>query len=373
MARPTRLRDKWRIRWIDENGKRRSEVYGSYEDAEFKLKQHEVEVQQVKRGLRPPTGPDRSFEDLAAYWLRVKAPAKRSARDDESIIRTHLRPFFGGLRLAEITAAMANEFKISKAHLSNKTVNNHLTLLIAMLNAARHDLTWLTEVPRIKKHRFIKFEKDFRYLKTKEEIARFLRAARAQGEMIFMLNATAVYTGMRAGELAGLHWDDVDLDRRLITVQRSYEGPTKSGDVRHVPVLEPLFPLLRKWRLRHPGRLVFTNESGRMIGQSGRPFQEVLHRVLEAAEFPLIEYKGKKDQRYVTFHGLRHTFASHWVMAGGTLFKLQKILGHKSIETTMRYAHLAPDAFAEDYELLGKDVQLGGDVRQLVEHQQPAS
>ena len=56
-----------------------------------------------------------------------------------------------------------------------------------------------------------------------------------------------------------------------------------------------------------------------------------------------------KERSYITFHGLRHTFASHWVMEGGDIFKLQKILGHQSIELTMRYAHLKPDAFTGDY------------------------
>lgn len=121
---------------------------------------------------------------------------------------------------------------------------------------------------------------------------------------------------MRAGELAGLRWDDVDLDRRLITVQRSFDGPTKAGYVRYVPVLDPLLPLLRSWRLRHPGRLVFTNRDGNMLRESGRIFQEVLHRVLSKADLePWTDDKGRR-RHYVTFHGLRH-YAESGIMPIG--------------------------------------------------------
>jgi integrase len=158
---------------------------------------------------------------------------------------------------------------------------------------------------------------------------------------------------MRAGELAALEWSDIDLDRRLIAVQRSFEGPTKSDRVRHVPILDPLLPLLRQWRLRHPGRLVFTTMAGTMFAPSARIFQEVLHRVLKAAGLPNVQRNGT-ERPYVRFHDLRHTFASHWVARGGDLFKLQKILGHQSVQMTMRYAHLAPDAFKDDYGRLSQ-------------------
>jgi integrase len=177
--------------------------------------------------------------------------------------------------------------------------------------------------------------------------------ARDEGEDVFTLYATAIYTGMREGELGGLRWEDVNFERRIITVQRSFEGPTKAGDVRYVPIMDPLLPVLRDWRLRCPGTLVFPNEAGRMHQKSARIFQEILHRVLERAQFPTIERKGK-SARYIVFHSLRHTFASHWVMAGGDLFRLQKVLGHKSITMTQRYAHLSPDVFAADYARLGK-------------------
>ncbi len=65
----------------------------------------------------------------------------------------------------------------------------------------------------------------------------------------------------------------------------------------------------------------------------------------------MIQRDGK-ERRYIRSHDLRHTFASHWVMKGGDLFKLQKILGHKTVQMTMRYAHLAPHAFAEDFKRL---------------------
>jgi integrase len=169
---------------------------------------------------------------------------------------------------------------------------------------------------------------------------------------VFDLYATAIYTGMRAGELAGLHWEDVSFERRLITVQRSFDGPTKADDVRYLPILDPLLPVLRERRLRQAGRLVFTNEDGRMLQPSARVYQEVLQRVLDAAGFEKVPRRGKL-RHAIVFHDMRHTYASHWVANGGDLFKLQKILGHKSVQMTMRYAHLVPDAFAADHARLG--------------------
>ncbi len=79
--------------------------------------------------------------------------------------------------------------------------------------------------------------------------------------------------------------------------------------------------------------------------------------MLERAGFPTFEERGRA-RRFITFHGLWHTFASHWVMSGGNMFKLQRILGHKSAVTT-RYSHLAPDAFAENYRGLAGDPDAG--------------
>ena len=256
----------------------------------------------------------------------------------------------------------------NKRRYSPKTLRNILTLLIANLNAAKNDLGWIPEVPKIKKPKCPK--SDFAYLRTKEETARFLAAARAEGESVYerytkrrrketwegreweqhdwsdflyVFYTTAVCTGMRAGELAGLEWGDIDFDRRLITVQRSFTGPTKGGEVRYVPILNDLLPILRSWRLRihRVSQVVFPNERGRMHGESARIFQETFHRVLDRGEFPG-RWIDKKLHRYIRFHDLRHTFASHWMMDDGDIFKLQKILGHKSIQMTMRYAHLAP-------------------------------
>lgn len=349
MAKPTRHRNKWRIRWTDHTDKRRSAVFDDHKTAKAELARREAEVEEINRGLRaPPMSREHSFDELCDYWLENRAARKRSRKDDESIIRRHLRPSFRGVPVADIGLDRVDAFVRSRSQLSPKTTSNILTLLISMLNVA-FDLDWLSRVPRIRKPSVPTFGQDFRYLRSDEEIRRFLRAAEGEGPHVFALYASAVYTGMRAGELAGLRREDVALECRLITVQRSYSGPTKTGDVRHVPILDPLVPILRRWCLRTAGELMFPNQRGTMHGRSARIFQEVLKRVLAAGRFPTVCRRGKQ-RGYITFHDLRHTFASHWMMRGGDLFKLQKILGHKSVEMTLRYAHLAPTAFAEDYD-----------------------
>jgi integrase len=98
----------------------------------------------------------------------------------------------------------------ARSDLNAKTVANHLTLLIAMLNMACHELKWITVVPRIKKPRIRRGGEDYRYLRTVGEIDRFLAAAAAESAQTHALYAVAVFTGMRAGEIAGLRWEDVD-------------------------------------------------------------------------------------------------------------------------------------------------------------------
>lgn len=350
--RPFRFRGRFAIRFTDEAGRRVRRTFDSRADAALALAQEKARVEEVKRGLRSPAPPDKSFGEICDYWLESRAPQKRSRIHDESIIRRHLRPALGDVRLRDLGVAQVDRFVAERAHLDRKTIANHLTLLVSMLNVAV-DLGWLVKAPRIRKPRVPVFTRDYRYLRNDDEVRRLLDAAAEEGDLVFALYATAVYTGLREGELAGLEWSDVDLERRLITVQRSFGGPTKADDVRYVPILDALLPMLRQWRLRCPGKHVFPNRDGRMHQPASRIFQEVLRRVLRTGGFAETPREGRKPRPHVTFHGLRHTFASHWVMKGGDLFKLQRILGHKSVQMTMRYAHLAPEAFAADYGRFG--------------------
>lgn len=127
-------------------------------------------------------------------------------------------------------------------------------------------------------------------------------------------------TGMRKGEVLGLKWDQVRNDFIYLT-------KTKSNKDRQIPVNVAVETLLKKIRrdkhLTSP--YVFTYQ-GEPVKDVKRSFASVIKKV------------GVTD---FTFHDLRHTFASHFVMRGGSLKSLQELLGHASLTMTLRYAHLA--------------------------------
>ena len=134
-----------------------------------------------------------------------------------------------------------------------------------------------------------------------------------------------------------------------IDVNRSYRLKPKSGKARHVWINGELLPILRAWKKACPSTaegLVFPVEapSGSLLmGQEQDTLG--LAELLELAECHA-PADGKR------WHFLRHTFASHYVMAGGSLLALQKILGHAKPDMTQRYAHLAPDYLAAEVERL---------------------
>jgi hypothetical protein len=139
VAKPAKHGDKWRIRWLDERGRRQSAVYDDHKRAQAELRRHQAEVEEVRCDVRNAPPPEKTFGDLCDYWLDKRAPRKRSQKDDESIIRRYLRQAFGAMRVRDVGVedvdAYVNE-KIDDAELSEKTVSNHVTLLGTMLRTA---------------------------------------------------------------------------------------------------------------------------------------------------------------------------------------------------------------------------------------------
>ena len=188
-------------------------------DAKDHGKKMVIETQEIREGIRSPRPVDKKFGDACDYWLQFRAINKRSYKNDVSIIEKHFRPLFGEVPLRSFSVHHADQYRLHRTDLTIKTIHNHLTLMISILKVS-HDLKWLQEVPRIKKPKLIK-ENDFYYLKNDEEVRHFLNHSKAEGEMVFVMYALAIYSGLREGEIAGLQWSDIDLSNRTITVQRS--------------------------------------------------------------------------------------------------------------------------------------------------------
>jgi len=135
----------------------------------------------------------------------------------------------------------------------------------------------------------------------------------------------ALNTGMRCSEQYRLTWDCVDFERRILTIRRS-----KNGEMRHIPMNRAVRASLQSLFLRSTGSgPVFMSQRG------DEPLKKPRHWFECAVD--------KAELNGVTWHCLRHTFASRLVMAGVDLRTVQQLMGHKTIQMTVRYAHLAPE------------------------------
>ena len=297
----------------------------------------------LQRGERLDGAPDKeepTFGVFVADWLDTYAVTNNKPSEvatKRSIVRVHLDPFFGKLKLSEIGAKEIERFKALKtrAGKSAKTVNNFLTVLRCALATAEE---WgdLKTIPRVK---WMKVEPPpFDFL-TPEESERLLAAVDADN---YAIVATALKTGLRRGELLALRWEDVDLVAAKILVRRSvWKGHVtapKSWKHREVPMTPQLVAVLK--RHRHlKGPLVFCDDAGALLSK------DQVKRILPRAS-------RKAGLREVKWHMLRHTFASQLVVKGVPLKAVQELLGHSTIQMTMRYAHLAPSALRDAVSVL---------------------
>ncbi len=154
--------------------------------------------------------------------------------------------------------------------------------------------------------------------------------------------AFALNTGMRQGEILDLRWPCVDLFRKTATIMRS-----KNGERRTIPLNQAVLDVLKsKAKVRHiKSDYLFSSGNGTRI----------IERNLQRAFGQAIERAKIKDFR---FHDLRHTFATRLVQSGIDLYTVVKLLGHKDIRMTQRYAHHCPESLRGGVDALQKFITI---------------
>jgi len=232
-----------------------------------------------------------------------------------------IQPVLGQKRLADISAFDLERYRRDRkqAGKSDVTINRELAFLRNLYSMA---VTWgkATENP-VKKIKFARENNERMRILTRDEEQRLLDCCTSH---LKPLVTTALHTGFRSSELLSLTWDDVNFQRRIITVRSAY---SKNGESRSVPMNDTLTATLKLVRLSS------SEEGSVFLSPQGTPyrnFRTAFERTINKAKI-----------NGLTFHDLRHTFASRLVMAGVDLPTVQELMGHKTIAMTLRYTHLS--------------------------------
>ena len=274
--------------------------------------------------------------EMANYWfenyaLLHKEPS--SCARDRAIIRTHIAPYLGNRRAADIESLEIERWLAilrNEVGLAPKSCNDCLGLLRKIFaDALRWRFVRDNPVLGIRPFRIPQQDMDFW---TEDEADAFLAYMRACQPRHFPAFALALHTGMRAGEIGGLQWDAVDINRRMITVKRSYcdklraiKEVTKSKRVRHIPVNSILLDVLCSARQSAIGNR--QSAIGNRQSAPG-PLISDIRKDVHRLSYLLRRFAKLAGVRGIRFHDLRHTFASQFMMRGGNIYDLKRILGH---------------------------------------------
>lgn len=279
---------------------------------------------------------ERTVAELLDRYEREHIPKKASQRTLRGYLK-NVRPFFGQHTLAELTPKVIVQYKAKRYQDGVKpaTINRELALMKHAFNLAIKEWEWakLNPVSRVSFEQ--EDNKRDRWLRQEEE-SRLLPACPPWVREIVTI---ALHTGMRMGEILSLKWDTVDLFRRTVAILHS-----KNGDKRTIPLNGKMFTLLKE-KLKDrvsPFGLIFPSQAG--TKRDGHGLRRAFRKALKKAKIQDFH-----------FHDLRHTFATRLVQAGVDLYKVQKLLGHRSPVMTQRYAHHCSESLRDGVNVLERE------------------
>ncbi len=367
----------WVVDYVDQGGKRRLKTFERKKDADNFQATAKVEV---KAGIHTAESASVTVAEAGERWIAacISAGLERTTIDAyRSHLDLHIVPFLGRRKLSELTMPMVSEFE---TQLRNGT-DTERPRSPAMVKRVRADLSALLSTAqetglvarnvvremRARRKRGQERQAERRAkpklkigidIPTREEIKAIVTALNGQWRPLLL---TAIFTGLRASELRGLRWSNVDLSKRELHVRERADeykqlGRPKSGSgERTVPLTPMVANVLREWRLQCPkGELgiVFPTAKGEIAGLPSIVRRGLIPAQLAAGvtnEIPGAHGMPIKRAKYPGLHALRHFYAS-WCInrrADGGLELPPKVvqerLGHSTIAMTLDvYGHLFP-------------------------------
>lgn len=310
-----KVKDVWYID-LYHDGRRVRKAVGSKKDAENAMSAVKADI--LRGEYRFKRDRKIRFEDFAKEYLEYQKTNITSWGRDESSLK-RLLPFFGDMLLSKITPRHIEEYKKMRLDkVKPNTINRELTCLKHLFTVAESYGKFDSKNP-VKDVKFFQERQYIMKVLDREEINRLINVSSGylRSMIIFALN-----TGMRKGEILNLRWNDIDFNEHYIYIKES-----KSNKTRKIPMNGVVAATLKD--IKREGEFVFMSPKTetRFIG-TFRSFKTACRKA------------GVPDLR---FHDLRHTAATLMVTGRTDLVTVKEILGHSSIEMTMRYAHPAPE------------------------------
>jgi len=361
--------------FVSHNGKRTSRKIGDRQATEKVASEIRAKLQLGKFGFEEKK-PVPTFKEYADSWIKTNVPAtckQSTLRDYQDILRIHVLPVFGNLRLTDINKGMVKDFLLGKvnAGLAASTVIHLKNVISGVLNkAVDNEILPANPAHSLGKIVKAKDRKETMDPLTAGELRTLLDSVRDNYKGHYPLFMLLARTGMRIGEALALQWGDIDFTGRFISVNKSLVrgriSTPKSGKSRRVDMSLQLMDTLKHHQLdcKKKGLVlglgdipehVFTDSKGGPIEKNNWR-RRVFNKALD-----------KAGLRKIRIHDIRHGYATMRISQGHNIADVSKQLGHHSIKLTLdTYFHWIPggsksevDALDDAFEGVNKVVDKG--------------
>jgi len=333
------------IRYIDFSGKRIREKIGWESEGitakyAFELKNERIrnirlgeEVIPIQKKKKQQIAFDDFMNDKYLPYSKDNKN-KSSYQREYQLYNTWIKPIIGEKQLKDISPFDIEKIKkeMKENGKAPRTIEYALAVIRQAFNMAANWGIYSNTNPVTKVKKPKEDNKRIRFL-SPEEANKLLEEIKNHSFQTYEMAYLSLYTGLRAGEIFNLHWEDIDFENNMIYIKNTKNKIDRVAymvkDVREM--------LLAKIEvLEEKNGLIFKNSKGEKITKISHSF----FRAVNALGLN-DNISNRKDK--VVFHTLRHTFASWLAINGTPIYTIKELMGHKTLAMTERYSHLIPD------------------------------
>jgi len=297
-----------------------------------------------------------TFKDffIDTYLPQSKADKKlQTSQREEGFFNNWFNPIFGHLPLKAITAFHLERLKkeMTEKQQSNRSIEYALAVIRQVFHMARHRGIYEGESPTAKVKKPKVDNGRMRFF-TQDEADKLLEALKKKSIDVHDMTLLSFHAGLRFGEIASLTWQDVDLNKGILTIRNAKAGS------RFAFLTPQSIDMLQNRAQGKPSEYIFQKREEKKPDKVSQKRRERKLDKISHTFFRVVDdlklNEGIDDPRLkICFHSCRHSYASWMVGQGQDLYTVQRLLGHKTNVMTQRYAHLSENTLKDAAAALG--------------------